>query len=168
VEVPVHIRSLLAGAGLAVVVAAVPLVIISTASADPTPSTSSAGCPRQDMRQAIDAFVTAHPEVAAERTTIRALPPDQRADAWRKYLADHPDLATAARDLRSQLRGDRWEVAGNVAAALAAHPELDGLRDALADAKPGDRRAAAQAYLAQHPEARATLQQLRQACRPGG
>ena len=55
-----------------------------------------------------------------------------------------------------------------MAAAIAAHPELAGLRDALAAAKPGERQAAAQAYLADHPEARAALQQLRQACRPGG
>jgi hemophore-related protein len=166
-----HIRSLLAGAGLAAVVAAVPLVVISTASADPAPPSSSADCPRQDIRQAIRDFLTAHPGVAAERAKIRALPPEQRADAWRQYLGDHPEIATAARDLRTQLRGDRWEVAGDVAAALAHHPELDGLRDALAHAEPGGRQAAAHAYLQQHPDARAALQQLRQehqACRPGG
>jgi hemophore-related protein len=164
-----HIRSLLVGVGLAAVVAAVPLVIISTASADPAPAAAS--CPRQHIRQAIGDFLAKHPEVAAERTKIRALPLDQRADAWRQYLADHPEIAPDARDLRSELRGDRWEIAGDVAAALAAHPELNGLRDALANAKPGERQAAAQAYLAQHADARAALEQLRQerqACRPGG
>jgi hemophore-related protein len=165
-----HIRSLLAGAGLAAVVAAVPLVVIATASADPAPPSSSANCPRQDIRQAIGDFLAAHPEVAAERAKVRTLPLDQRTDAWRQYLADHPEIATDAGDLRTQLRGDRWELAGNVAAALAQHPELNGLRDALADAKPGERQAAAQAYLDRHPDARTALQQLRQAnqaCRAG-
>lgn len=167
-----HIRSLLAGAGLAAVVAAVPLVAMSTASADPAPA--SASCPRLDLRQAIAEFLAAHPEVAEERATIRALPLEQRADAWRQYLADHPDIAAGARGLRAQLRGQRWEVAGNLAAALVARPELAGLRDALAGAQPDGRQAAAQAYLADHPEARAALQQLRQenrarldACRAG-
>ena len=62
-----HIRRLLAGVGLAAVVVAVPLVVISTASADPAPPSSSATCPRQDIRQAIAGFLTAHPDVVAER-----------------------------------------------------------------------------------------------------
>ena len=169
-----HVRSLLAGVGLAAVVVAVPLVVVSTASAGNGADPAAASCPRLEIREAIGAFRTAHPEVASERTTIRALPPGQRADAWRHYLADHPDVAADVRALRTELRGQRWEAAGNLAAAVAAHPELAGLRDALADAQPGQREAAGQAYLTAHPEARAALRQLRQenrarldACRAG-
>jgi hemophore-related protein len=159
-----HVRSLLAGAGLAVAAAAVSLVVVSSASADDGagPITSGVSCPGWEMRRAIDEFLLMHPQVAEERAGIRALPPELRPDAWRQYLTDHPDIAADINALRGQLRGQWWEVAGNVATAVEAQPELAGMFHALADAPPGERRAVGRDYLAEHPEARAALQDLRQ------
>jgi hemophore-related protein len=160
----VHARSLLAGAGLAVVTAALSVVIVSTATADDGagPTTAGVTCPGWQARGAIDEFLTLHPQVAEERGTIRALPPERRPGAWRQFLADHPELAAEIHALRGQLRGQWWEAVGNVATAVEAHPELAGLLHALADAPPGERRAVGRDYLAGHPEARAALQDLRE------
>jgi hypothetical protein len=108
----VHVRSLLAGAGLAVVVAAVPVTVVSVASAD-------------------DGGPSASPAPTAP------CPP-----------------------------GVRWEIAGDVAAAVAKSPDLGGLRDALAAAPAGTRAQTARQYLTDHPDARTELRDLRQQVRP--
>jgi hypothetical protein len=108
----VHVRSLLAGAGLAVVVAAVPIAVVSVASADdggpPTAPAPAAPCPP----------------------------------------------------------GSRWEIAGDVAAAVDGSSDLSGLRDALAAAPEGTRAETAHQYLTDHPDTRAALRRLRQEVRP--
>ena len=107
-----HVRSLLAGAGLAVVVATVPITVVSVASADD-------GGP--------------------------ASPPAPTAPCG---------------------PGVRWEIAGDVAAAVDGSSDLSGLRDALAAAPEGTRAQAARQYLTDHPDARAALRDLRQEIRP--
>jgi hypothetical protein len=108
----VHVRSLLAGAGLALVVVAVPVTVVSVASADDGGPSS---------------------------------PPAPTAPC---------------------APGVRWEIAGDVAAAVDGSPDLSGLRDALATAPSGTRAEAARRYLADHPDTRAALRELRQEIRP--
>ena len=107
-----HVRSLLAGAGLALVVAAVPVTVASVASADDGGPSS-------------------------------------------------PPAPTAA-----CAPGIRWEVAGDVAAAVHGSSDLSGLADALAAAPAGTRARTAHEYLTAHPDTRAALKQLRQEIRP--
>lgn len=171
-----HIRSLLAGVGLTAVAVVVPLVAVSTASADDgADPTSAASCPGLEMRQAITDFLSTHPEVVDQRAEIRELPPEDRRDAWQAYLDAHPDVAADTAVVREELREQWWEIVGNAAATVHAYPELHGLLDRLADAPVGDRQAVAREYLADRPEARAALQDVRQenadrrlVCRSGG
>ena len=107
-----HVRSLLAGAGLALVVVAVPVTVVSVASADDRGPSSS-------------------PAPTAQ------CPP-----------------------------GIRWEIAGDVAAAVDGSADLGGLRDALAAAPAGTRAQAAHQYLTDHPATRTALRELRQEIRP--
>ncbi len=178
-----HIRSLLAGVGVAAVVGVGALVAVDVASADPgsgstssaattssTPS-SAASCPRADLRKEVADYLAAHPDVKAELQKIRSLPQDQRAAERKQYLAAHPDVAAQLATFRKDRRSAWWEVAGNESAVLSAHPDLADLFKAVGAAPAGQRQAAAQAYLAQHPDVKAELQQLRkehrQACQAG-
>jgi hemophore-related protein len=158
----VHIRSLLAGIGVAAVAVTVPLVVISSASADPAPSGStSSSCPRQSVRQEVQQYLAAHPDVAAEITTLQALPQDQRAAARTQYLAAHPDVAAQLKTFRQDRRGAWAEVAGAAAAALDKYPAVKALVDDLGTSPAGSRAAEARTYLAAHPDARTQLRQLR-------
>jgi hemophore-related protein len=171
----VHIRSLLAGVGIAAVALAVPLVVVSTANAGPSTSTTAQDCPRLAAHQAVKDYLAAHPDVAQEVTTLRQLPPDQRAAARQQYLAAHPDVATALRQLRTDRRGAWAEVAGRRAAELDEYPAVQAMVDQLGQTPAGQRAAVAKQYLADHPDAQAQLKQLRadnrsrlQSCRSDG
>jgi hemophore-related protein len=59
--------------------------------------------------QAWAAFTKAHPDIAAEIATVKALPVDQRRAEIRQWLADHPDARQAIRDWRAGLRTQRGE-----------------------------------------------------------
>jgi hemophore-related protein len=169
----VHVRSLLAGIGIAAVAVTVPLVVISTASADPAPSGTSTSCPRQSVRQEIQQYLAAHPDVAAEIKTLQALPQDQRPAARQQYLAAHPDVAAQLKTFRQDRRGAWAEVAGAAAAELDKYPAVQALVDDLGKTPAGQRAAEAQTYLAAHPDARTQLRELRadarshrQTCKP--
>jgi hemophore-related protein len=171
----VHIRSLLAGFGIAAVAIAVPLVVVSTANAGPSTSTTAQNCPRLAAHQAVKDYLAAHPDVAQEVTTLRQLPQDQRAQARQQYLAAHPDVATAFKQLRADRRGTWAEVAGRNAAELDKYPAVQALVEQLGQTPAGQRAAAAKQYLADHSDAKAQLTQLRadnrsrlQSCRSGG
>jgi hemophore-related protein len=160
----VHVRSLLAGIGIAAVAVTVPLVVISTASADPAPSgstTSSTSCPRQSVRQEVQTYLTAHPDVAAEMKTIRALPQDQRAAARKQYLAAHTDVAAQLKTFRQDRRGAWAEATGARTAELDKYPAVKALDEDLAKTPAGQRAAEAKKYLAAHSDARTQLKQLR-------
>jgi len=159
----VHVRSLLAGVGIAAVAVTVPLVVISTASADPSPSgsTSSTSCPRQSVRQEVQQYLAAHPDVAQEIKTLQGLPQDQRAQARQQYLAAHPDVAAQLKTFRQDRRGAWAEVAGAAAAELDKYPAVQALVQDLGKTPAGQRAAEAQKYLAAHPDARTQLKQLR-------
>jgi hemophore-related protein len=55
------------------------------------------------------AFMTAHPDIAAEIAKVKALPVDQRRAEIRQWLADHPEARKAIRDWRAGLRTRRQE-----------------------------------------------------------
>jgi hemophore-related protein len=173
----VHVRSLVAGIGIAAVAVAVPVVVVSTASAQDSPSTSStaaANCPRLDLRKQVKDYLAAHPDVARELATLRALPQDQRAQARRQYLAAHPDVAAQLQQFRQDRRGTWAEVAGQRTAELDKYPAVQALLQDLATTPSGQRAAEAKKYLADHPDAKSQLRQLRsddrarlQTCRAG-
>lgn len=179
-----HIRSLLAGAGLTAAAVAVPLVVVSTASADPAPapaataaasSPAAQSCPRLATRQQVKSYLAAHTDVAQELKTLRALPQDQRAQARRQYLAAHPDVAAQLTTFRQDRRGTWAEVAGARTAELDKYPAVQALFQDLAKAPAGRRAAEAKTYLAAHADAKSQLRQLRQdekarlqSCRAGG
>jgi hemophore-related protein len=170
---------LAAGAGLSVLLAVgVPAVAYAESGSTPsTPSSPAAAatCPGQAARQAIAAYLAAHPDVAAEVAKIRSLPKDQRAAARKAYLAQHPDVAKALHAARASAGAD---LAGRLAPLgdyLAAHPDVSGLLDQLRDAPAAQRRQVAENYLKAHPqtkgELRDGLKQLRKharSCRTGG
>ena len=174
-----HIRSVLVGVVVAAAVGVGSLVAVDVATADPgsgsTPAAGTSGpaasCPRGDVRKEVVAYLAAHPDVKAELQKIRSLPQDQRAAERRQYLAAHPDVAQQLATFRGDRRSAWWESVGNEAALLSAHPELADLFTTVGAAPAGQRQATAQAYLAQHPDVRTELQQLRrdhrQACQAG-
>jgi hemophore-related protein len=171
----VHIRSLLAGVGIAAVAVTVPLVVVSTANAGPSTSTTAQNCPREATHQAVKDYLAAHPDVAQELTTVKQLPQDQRAQARQQYLAAHPDVATALKQFRADRRGTWAEVAGQKAAELDKYPAVKAMFEQLGQTAAGQRAAAAQQYLADHSDAKTQLKQLRadnrsrlQSCRSGG
>jgi hemophore-related protein len=171
----VHVRSLVAGIGIAAVAVTVPVVVVTTADAQGTPSTSSTAatnCPRQDLRTQVKAYLSAHPDVAKELATLRTLPQDQRASARQQYLAAHPDVAAQLQQFRQDRRGTWAEVAGQRAAELDKYPAVQALVQDLARTPAGQRAAEAKKYLADHADATSQLKQLRsdtrtrlQACR---
>jgi hemophore-related protein len=173
----VHVRSLVAGIGIAAVAVAVPLVVVSTASAQDSPSSSSTAapsCPRQELRQQVEDYLAAHPDVAKEIATIRSLPRDQRAQARTQYLAAHPDVAAQLKEFRQDRRGTWAEAVGRRAAELDRYPAVQALVQDLATTPAGQRAAEAKKYLADHADARSQLKQLRsdnrtrlQTCRAG-
>jgi hemophore-related protein len=55
------------------------------------------------------AFLTAHPDAAAEVAKVKALPVDQRRAEIRAWLADHPEARQAIRDWRADRRTQRGE-----------------------------------------------------------
>lgn len=178
-----HIRSLLAGVGLATAVGVGSLVAVSTASADPSPATAgsspatassspaTSSCPRADVGKEVTDYLNAHPDVQQELQKIRSLPKDQRAAERKTYLTAHPDVQQQLQTFRADRRGAWWETAGNEAAILQAHPDLADLFTTVGSAPAGQRQATAQAYLKQHPDVRTELQQVRQqqrqACHQG-
>ena len=106
-----HVRSLLAGAGLAVVVAAVPITLVSVASADDggpsAPPAPTAPCPpgiRWEIAGDVAAAVDGSSDLGGLRDALAAAPEGTRAQAARQYLTDHPDTRTALRELRQQVR----------------------------------------------------------------
>jgi hemophore-related protein len=108
--VPMHVRSLVAGIGIAAVAVTVPLVVVSAASAQDSPppsSTATPDCPRQDLRTEVKGYLTAHPDVKQEIADLKKLPKDQRAQARQQYLAAHPDARTQLDELRSDARAHR-------------------------------------------------------------
>jgi hemophore-related protein len=174
----VHVRPLVAGIGIAAVAIAAPLVVLTTADAQSSPSTSSspaADCPRQDLHKQVQDYLAAHPDVAKELTTLRAMPQDQRAQARKQYLAAHPDVATQLKQFRQDRSGAWAEAAGRRTAELDKYPAVQALLQDLARTPDGQRAAEAKKYLADHADARSQLKQLRsdtrsrlQACRVGG
>ena len=168
-----HVRSLLAGVGIATVAVTVPLVVVSTASAEPS-STTTSTCPRIAIHQEVQQYLAAHPDVAAELTHLKGLPQDQRASARKDYLAAHSDVAAQLKTFRQDRRGAWAEAAGGAAAALDKYPAVKALVEKLGTTPEGQRAAAAKQYLADHPDAQAQLKQLRadnrtrvQSCRAG-
>ena len=168
-----HVRSLLAGVGITAVAVAVPLVVVSTASAAPS-SATSASCPRQAVHQEVQQYLSGHPDVAAEIADLKNLPQDQRASARQQYLAAHPDVAAQLKTFRQDRRGSWAEVAGRAAAELDKYPAVSAMVDQLGHTPAGQRAAAAKKYLADHPDAQTQLKQLRadrrtrvQSCRAG-
>ena len=159
-----HVRSLLAGIGIAAVAATVPIVVISTASAAPAPSgstTTSTTCPRQSVHQEVQQYLADHPDVAAEIKTIQALPQDQRAAARKQYLAAHADVAAQLKTFRQDRRGAWAEATGARTAELDKYPAVKALDEDLATTPAGQRAAEAKKYLAAHPDAQTQLKQLR-------
>jgi hemophore-related protein len=156
----VHVRSLLAGVGIAAVAVTVPLVVVSTASAQPSSSTAST-CPRLAVHSEVQQYLAAHPDVAAEIADLKKLPQDQRAAARRQYLAAHPDVAAQLTTFRKDRRGGWAEAAGGAAAALAEYPAVKAMVEQLGQTPAGRRADAAKQYLAAHPDAQAQLTQLR-------
>lgn len=162
-----HVRSLLAGAGITAAAVAIPLVVISTASADPAPSGStsststSTSCPRQAVHQEVQQYLAAHADVAQELKTLQAMPQDQRAAARKQYLAANPDVAAQLKTFAKDRRGVWAEVAGAKAAELAKYPAVQALFDDLGKTPAGQRAAEAQKYLAAHSDAKTQLQQFR-------
>lgn len=168
-----HVRSLLAGVGIAAVAVAVPLVVVSTASAEPTSATASS-CPRMAVHQEVQQYLAAHPDVAAEITHLKGLPQDQRAAARKEYLAAHPDVAAQLKTFGQDRRGAWAEVAGARAAELDKYPAVKAMVEQLGKTPAGQRAAAAKQYLATHPDAKTQLEELRadnrtrvQSCRAG-
>ena len=143
-----HVRSLVAGIGIAAVAVTVPVVVVTTADAQSSPSTSSTSspnCPRQDLRTEV-----------------------------KDYLAAHPDVAAQFKQFRQDRRGSWAEVAGQRAAELDKYPAVQELVQDLAKTPAGQRAAEAKTYLAGHADARTQLKQLRsdartqlQTCRAG-
>jgi hemophore-related protein len=171
----VHIRSLLAGVGIAAVAVTVPLVVVSTADAGPSTSTSAQNCPGLAARQALTDYLAAHPDVAQELATLRKLPQGQRPQARQQYLAAHPDVAAQLKQMRTDRRGTWAEVAGQRAADLDKYPAVKVMVEQLGKTPAGQRAEAARQYLAAHSDAKAQLKQLRadnrsrlQSCRSGG
>jgi hemophore-related protein len=126
------------------------------------------------VRQEVKDYLAAHPDVAQEIKTLRALPQDQRAQARQQYLAQHPDVAAELQQLRQDRQGAWFEVAGATAAELDKYPAVKAMVEQLGQTPAGQRAAAGRQYLADHPDARAQLQQLRadarmhtQSCRAG-
>jgi hemophore-related protein len=170
----VHVRSLLASVGITAVAVAVPLVVVSTASAAPS-SAASSSCPRLAVHQEVQDYLAAHPDVAAEITHLKQLPTDQRAAARKEYLAAHTDVAAQLKTFRQDRRGTWAEVAGARAAELDKYPAVAALVEQLGKTPAGQRAAAAKQYLADHADAQAQLTELRadnrtrvQGCRAGG
>ena len=169
-----HVRSLLAGVGIAAVAVAAPLVVVSTASAEPSSSTAT-NCPRLAVHQQLKEYLAAHPDVAAEITHLKTLPGDQRAAARKEYLAAHADVAAQLKTFRQDRRGAWAEVAGAAAAQMDEYPAVKAMVEQLGQSPAGQRAAAAKQYLTAHPDARSQLKQLRAAnrtrvqdCRAGG
>lgn len=167
-----HVRSLLAGVGIAVVAVAVPLVAVGTASAEAPATTSD--CPRIALHQEVKQYLAAHPDVAAEFTHLKTLPADQRAAARKEYLAAHADVAAQLKTFRQDRRGTWAEVAGAAAAELDKYPAVKTMVEQLGQTPAGQRADAAKQYLTDHPDAQAQLKQLRadnrtrvQSCRAG-
>jgi len=169
---------LAAGAGLSVLLAVgVPAVAYagSGSTSSPSTTTASASCPGHAARQAVAAYLAAHPDVAAEVAKLRALPRDQRPAARKAYLAQHPDVAKALHDARSAAGADWAGLLAPVGEYLAAHPDVSGLLDQLRSAPAGQRHQVAEDYLKAHPqttgELRDAMKQMRQharSCRAGG
>ena len=170
---------LAAGAGLSVLLAVgVPAVAYAESGSTSSPTTTTAaaaGCPGHAARQAVTAYLAAHPDVAAEVAKLRSLPKDQRAAARKAYLAQHPDVAKALQDARTSAGAGLAGRLGSLGDYLAAHPDVATLLDQLRAAPAGQRGQVAQAYLTAHPqtktELRDGLKQLRQharSCRAGG
>jgi hemophore-related protein len=169
----VHVRSLLAGVGIAAIAVTVPLVVVSTASAEPSSSAAS-NCPRIAVHQEVQQYLAAHPDVAAEITHLKQLPQDQRAAARQQYLTAHPDVAAQLKTFRQDRRGAWAEVAGATAAELDKYPAVKTMVEQLGQTPAGQRAAVAKQYLADHADAKAQLKQLRtdnrtrlQSCRAG-
>jgi len=173
-----HVRSLAAGIGIAAVAVTVPLVVVSVASAQDSPPTTSSSatpnCPRQHLRTEVKDYLTAHPDVKQEIATLRALPKEQRAQARQQYLAAHPDVAAQLEQFRQDRRGTWAEVAGGRTAELDKYPAVQALLQDLATTPAGQRAAEAKTYLAAHPDAQTQLKELRsdarahrQTCRAG-
>jgi hemophore-related protein len=62
-----------------------------------------------DRAAAWDAFLAAHPDIAAEIAKVKALPADQRRAEIKAWLKDHPDARAAIRDWRGDLRTQRQD-----------------------------------------------------------
>jgi hemophore-related protein len=171
----VHIRSVLVGFGLAAVVGAGSLAVVEVASADPTPSPSatpsqsSASCPGADVRKEVTDYLNAHADVKQELQKIRSLPQDQRATERKNYLNAHSDVAQQLKKFAADRKNAHWETVGNRAAVLAAHPDLADLFKTVGQAPAGQRQAAAQSYLKDHPNVKDELKQVRQqqSCKAG-
>ena len=173
-------RSVLAaGSGLAVLLAVgVPAVAYAESGSGTSTSastSSSTSCPVQDLRKARASYLAAHPDVAAEMKTIRALPADQRAAARKAYLTQHPDVAAALKALRGTATSDWADAVASIGGFLSAHPDVADLLTQVEKAPAAQRHQVAQDYLTAHPgtqsELRAALTAERQqarSCRTGG
>lgn len=177
---------LVAGSGLAVVLALGAPAVAFAGETGPTASSSSspagstngadpASCPGHDVHRAVASYLTAHPDVAAELKTIHALPAGQRAAARKAYLVQHADVAQALKQIRSQARGSWADLLAPVGDYLSAHPEVADLLTQLKNAPAGQRHQVAESYLAAHPavqgELKGAMTSLRQharSCRTGG
>ena len=62
-----------------------------------------------DRAAAWDAFLKAHPDIAAEIAKVKALPADQRRAEIRTWLTNHPDARKAIGDWRANLRNQRHD-----------------------------------------------------------
>jgi hemophore-related protein len=62
-----------------------------------------------DRAAAWEAFVKAHPDIAAEIVKVKALPADQRRAELKAWLTSHPDARKAISDFRSNRRTQRQD-----------------------------------------------------------
>jgi hemophore-related protein len=99
------VAALLAGtASLAALAIAVPGV----ASADgPDCSPQARAAVVTQVRPQVQAYVAAHPDLAAEFVKVKALPKDQRKAEVNSYMQAHPDQANDLRSIRQPLRDFR-------------------------------------------------------------
>jgi hemophore-related protein len=168
-------RVLLASTGLTAVLAVgVPAVALadggSSSSTPSTSSTSSTSCAHP-----VADYLKAHADLQAELKKIKALPADQRKAERQTYFAAHADEKTGLQQAAQQAKGAFTDRLGSLGDVLAAHPEVGDLLDQLRNAPAGQRAQAAQQFLAQHPDLRAQLKDVRTAlradraaCRTGG
>lgn len=88
--------------------AAIALAVPGVASADgPDCSPAALSAARADAKGKVQAYLSSHPDAAAEFAKIKTLPKDQRRAEMKAYAAAHPQDAQAIKDARQAVRDYR-------------------------------------------------------------